>query len=99
VKEQNSVLTHSSENDYDADNKSIDDENSTHYHLRELNGVQKILLLFLQLQKFIVVNAVSDPRIQRYVFYMNTFIAWLRISGLPSCLIFMHVLGKETCSV
>jgi len=24
VKEQNSVLTHSSENDYDADNKSID---------------------------------------------------------------------------
>ncbi len=52
--------THSSENDYDADNESIDD-NSTHYHLRELNGVHKILSLFLQIQKFIVVNAVPDP--------------------------------------
>ncbi len=93
------MLTHSSGNDYDADNKSIDDDNSIHYHLRELNGLHKILALFLQIQKFIVVNAVSDPGIRRYDFYMNTVIAWLRISGLPSCLIFMHILRKETCSV
>jgi hypothetical protein len=63
MKEQNSVLTHSSENDYDADNKSIDDDYSTHYHLREMNGVHKIMSLFLQIQKFIVVNGVSDPGI------------------------------------